>query len=98
MALCTLVPVILTNCGKFHEPAHVAVSDRGHFIWDWRAVIRSYVYPLPLIFAFQFTNHFRVLLGFQSKIGFEVEDFIVQAALFLLEPLGFNDRLHRETW
>lgn len=84
VALCTFSAGHPDELWQFHEPAHVAVFGRGHLAWDWRARIRSYVYPLPLIFAFQFAKSLRNLLGFNSKIGFEVEDFIVQAAPYFI--------------
>ena len=59
---------------QFHEPAHAVVFNRGHFTWDWRARIRSFVFPLPLIAAFWVAK----VVG---KMGFvDLEDFIVQIA------------------
>lgn len=53
VALCTFSASHPDELWQFHEPAHTVVFNRGHYTWDWRAGIRSFLFPLPLIFFFQ---------------------------------------------
>lgn len=72
VALCTFSTGHPDEIWQFHEPSHAIVFNRGHLTWDWRARIRSFVFPLPLIIIFYVAKVF-------GKLGFEeLEDFIVQ--------------------
>ena len=85
VALCTFSAGHPDELWQFHEPAHVAVFGRGHLTWDWRARIRSYVFPLPLILAFGLAKGIRNLIGSgNDELGLRIEDFIVQMAPYLI--------------
>lgn len=74
VALCTISIGHPDELWQFNEPAHAVVFNRGHLTWDWRARIRSFVFPLPLIAAFYVAKLF-------GRLGLEgLEDFIVQVA------------------
>ena len=74
LALCTFSASHPDELWQFHEPAHVTVFQRGYLTWDWKARIRSYIFPLPLILAFWIAKG-AGLAGFPG-----VEDFLVQFA------------------
>lgn len=76
VALCTFSAGHPDELWQFHEPAHAAVFGRGHLAWDWRARIRSYVFPLPLILAFHLAKWLRTC----GLVGPGMEDAIVQMA------------------
>jgi GPI mannosyltransferase 3 len=79
MAVCTFSASHPDELWQFHEPAHFTVFNRGHLTWDWRARIRSFVFPLPLIIFFYIAK----VVG---SLGFvQLEDFIVQVAPLLLK-------------
>ena len=77
IALCTFSASHPDELWQFHEPAHVKVFSRGHLSWDWRAGIRSFVFPLPLILAFQIAK----------LIGGGTEDFIVHYAPIFIKSI-----------
>lgn len=58
VALCTFSASHPDELWQFHEPAHFVVFGRGHLSWDWRAGIRSFIFPLPLIVIFWFAKLF----------------------------------------
>lgn len=80
VALCTFSAGHPDELWQFHEPAHVAIFGRGHLTWDWRARIRSYVFPLPLILVFQLAK----FLKDRGLISLETEDFIVQMTPYFI--------------
>lgn len=56
---------------QFQEPAHFAAFGEGYLTWDWRARIRSWIFPLPAIVLFKLAR----LFGNRF-----IEDFVVRHA------------------
>ena len=45
---------------QFGEVAHKVVYGSGYLTWDWRAGIRSYLFPLPLILLLKMAKTTRI--------------------------------------